>query len=52
MTYNSTVDFEVDSKIVADYFNRGGGDVTEFGLIMDMDSSIQFCSSYLPNSHV
>lgn len=42
MTYNSNVDFEVDSKIVADYFNRGGGDVTEFGLIMD--SSIQFCS--------
>lgn len=50
MTYNSNVDFEVDLKIVADYFNRGGGDVTEFDLIMD--SSIQFCSSYLPNSHV
>ena len=44
------VDFEVDSKRVADYFNKGRGDVTEFGSIMD--SCIQFCSSYLTNSHV
>jgi len=34
----------------ADYFNRGRGDVTEFGSIMD--SSIHLCSTYLPNSHV
>jgi ribonuclease HI len=44
------VDFEVDSKRVADYFNKGRGDVTEFGSIMD--SSINFCSNYLTNSHV
>jgi hypothetical protein len=44
------VDFEVDSKRVADYFNKGRGDVTEFGSIMD--SSIQFCRSFLTNSHV
>jgi len=50
VTYNSNVDFEVDSKIVADYFNRGGRYVTEFGLIMD--SNIQFCSSYLSNSYL
>jgi len=46
----TNVDFEVDSKIVADYFNKGRGDVTEFSSIMD--SSIQFCSTYLTNSHV
>jgi len=46
----ANVDFEVDSKRVADYFNKGRGDVTEFGSIMD--SSIQFCSTYLTNSHV
>ncbi|XP_024640514.1 uncharacterized protein [Medicago truncatula] len=44
------VDFEVDSKRVADYFNKGSGDVTEFGSIMD--SSIHFCRSFLTNSHV
>ena len=43
------VDFEVDWKRVADYFNKGRGDVTEFGSIMD--SSIQLCSTYLTNSH-
>jgi len=46
----ANVDFEVDSKRVADYFNKGRGDVTEFGSIMD--SSIQLCSSYSTNSHV
>ena len=46
----ANVDFEIDSKRVADYFNKGRGDVTEFGSIMD--SSFQFCSSYLTNSHV
>jgi len=40
----------VDSKRVADYFNKGRGDVTEFDSIMD--SSIQLCSTYLANSHV
>jgi len=44
------VDFEVDSKRVADYFNRGTGDITEFGAIMD--SNIQFCSTILTNSRV
>ena len=44
------VDFEVDSKIVADFFNKGRGDITEFGSIID--SSIQFCNSCLTNSHV
>ncbi|XP_024626609.1 uncharacterized protein [Medicago truncatula] len=44
------VDFEVDSKRVADYFNKGRGDVTEFGSIMD--SSIHFCRSFLTKSHV
>ncbi|KEH41560.1 hypothetical protein MTR_1g052310 [Medicago truncatula] len=37
-------------KELADYFNKGCGDVTEFGSIMD--SSIQLCSTYLTNSHV
>jgi ribonuclease HI len=46
----SNVDFEVDSKRVADYFNNGREDVTEFGSIMD--SSVQFCNIYLTNSHV
>ncbi|XP_039685106.1 uncharacterized protein [Medicago truncatula] len=44
------VDFEVDSKRVADYFNNGRGDVTEFGSIMD--SSVQFRNTFLTNSHV
>jgi ribonuclease HI len=46
----TNVDFEVDSKRVADYFNKGRGDDTEFGSIMD--NSIHFCNTYLPNSHV
>jgi ribonuclease HI len=46
----SNVDFEVDSKRVADYFNRGNGDITEFGVITD--SNIQFCSLQLTNSQV
>jgi len=46
----TNVDFVVDSKRVADYFNKGRGDVTEFGSIMD--SSIHFCNTYLTNSHV
>jgi ribonuclease HI len=46
----TNVDFEVDSKRVADYFNKGRGDVTEFGSIMD--SSIQLCRNHLTNSHV
>ncbi|XP_039687804.1 uncharacterized protein [Medicago truncatula] len=46
----SNVDFEVDSKRVADYFNKGRGDVTEFGSIMD--NSLNFCNDYLTNSHV
>jgi ribonuclease HI len=44
------VDFEVDSKRVADYFNRSKGDITEFGIMMD--SNIQHCSFNLANSHV
>ncbi|KEH19432.1 hypothetical protein MTR_8g059135 [Medicago truncatula] len=44
----SNVDFEVDSKRVADYFNRGAGDITESEAIMD--SNIQFCSTNLTNS--
>jgi ribonuclease HI len=46
----TNVDFEVDSKRVDGYFNNGHGDVTEFGRIMD--TSTQFCSTYLTNSHV
>jgi hypothetical protein len=44
------IDFEVDSKRVADYFNQGNGDITEFGIIMD--SNRHYCSLFLPNSHV
>jgi hypothetical protein len=44
------VDFEVDSKRVADYFNQGNGDFTEFGVIMD--SNRHYCSLYLQNSRV
>jgi len=44
------VDFEVDSKRVADYFNRSNRDITEFGNIMD--SNIHYCHSNLENSHV
>jgi len=44
------VDFEVDSKRVAYYFNRGRGDVTEFSSIKE--SSIQLCRNHLTNSHV
>jgi len=44
------VDFEVDSKQVADYFNQGNGDITEFGVIMD--GNIQFCSLQLTNYRV
>jgi len=40
----TNVDFEVDSKRVADYFNKSRGDVTEFDSIMD--SNIQVCSNY------
>jgi len=47
----TNVDFEVDSKRVADYFNiNGRGDVTEFGSIME--SSIYFLNNHLTNSHV
>jgi len=46
----TNVDFERDSKIVADYFNKGRGDNTEFGSIMD--NNIQFCNIFLTNSHV
>ncbi|XP_024634509.1 uncharacterized protein [Medicago truncatula] len=46
----TNVDFEVDFKRIADYFNKGHGDVTEFGFIMD--SNIHFCNTYLKNSHV
>ncbi|XP_024630838.1 uncharacterized protein [Medicago truncatula] len=46
----TNVDFEVDSNRVADYFNKGRGDATEFGSIMD--SSIYFSNTYLTNSHV
>ncbi|KEH42154.1 hypothetical protein MTR_1g062840 [Medicago truncatula] len=46
----TNVDFEVDSKRVADYFYKGRGDTTEFGSIMD--SSIYFSNTYLTNSHV
>jgi len=44
------IDFEVDSKRVADYFNRSNRDITKFGIIMD--SNIQYCSLNLANSHV
>ena len=44
------VDFEVDSKRVADYFNRGNGDITEFGILMDRNR--HYCSLLLPNSYV
>lgn len=44
------VDFEVDSKRVADYFKRGSGDLTEFGTIMKC--SIHYCNLHLENSHV
>jgi hypothetical protein len=37
-------------KKVVDYFNRGRGDITEFGSIID--NAIQLCNSYLTNSHV
>jgi len=46
----TNVDFEVDSKTVVDYFNKGRGDITEFGSIMD--NNIQFCNIVLTNSHV
>ena len=44
------VDFEVDSKRVAYYFNRSNRDITVFGNIMD--SNIHYCLSNLENSHV
>jgi len=44
------VNFEVDSKRVADYFNRSNRDITEFGNIMDCN--IHYCHSNLENSHV
>jgi len=31
----ANVDFEVNSKKVADYFNRVGRDITKLGLIID-----------------
>ncbi|AES68631.2 hypothetical protein MTR_3g010950 [Medicago truncatula] len=34
----------------ADYFNKGRGDATEFGSIMD--NNIYFSNTYLTNSHV
>jgi len=46
----TNVDFEVDSKIVADYVNKVREDNTEFGSIMD--NTIQFCNIFLTNSHV
>jgi len=46
----TNVDFEVDSKTVADYFNKARGDSTKFGSIMD--NNIQFCNIFLRNSHV
>jgi len=46
----TNVDFEVDSKKVANYFNSGRGDITKFGSIMD--NSVQFCDSFSTNSHV
>ena len=42
-------DFEVDSKLVAEYFNKGRGDITEFGSIVD--SSIHLCNYHLTKSH-
>nr|ABD28710.1 Polynucleotidyl transferase, Ribonuclease H fold [Medicago truncatula] len=46
----TNVDFEVDSKTIADYFNKARGDNTEFGSIME--NTIQFCNIFLTNSHV
>lgn len=46
----TNVDFEIDSKKVVDFFNRGRRDITEFGIIMD--SSIRYCNSHLINYHV
>lgn len=44
------LDFEVDSKRVADYFKHGSGDLTEFGTIMKC--TIHYCKLHLENSHV
>jgi hypothetical protein len=44
------VDFEVESKHVADYFKHGNADITEFGVIMD--DTRNYCSLYLTNSIV
>ncbi|AES90835.1 hypothetical protein MTR_4g098670 [Medicago truncatula] len=41
---------DVDSKIVANYFKKGRGDITKFASIKD--SSVQLCNFYLTNSHV
>jgi len=35
---------------ITDYFNRGRGDINEFGSIIY--NSVQLCKSYLTNSHV
>ncbi|AES64554.1 hypothetical protein MTR_2g027020 [Medicago truncatula] len=40
----------VDSKRVVDYFNRSNDDITEYGIIMDIN--IYYCSLYLTNSRV
>jgi len=29
------VDFELDAKRVADYFNKGNNDISEFGTVID-----------------
>jgi len=44
------VDFEMDSKKVVEYFNKGRKDIIEFGFIMD--NSIQSYSFHLTNSCV
>jgi hypothetical protein len=44
-----SVGFEVDLKRVADYFKRSNGDITKFGVIMDINN-IHYCSLYLTNS--
>ena len=44
------VDFEMDSKKVVEYFNKGRKDIIEFGFIMD--NSIQSYSFHLTNFYV
>ena len=46
----SSVDFELDAKKVLDYFNKGGNDISEFGVIMD--ECRKNCNDCFENSKV